>query len=258
MSMFEYKYGELTDETIEMLFDIGIYPIEEDFKNEERCFIIYYDETLPDIFRMPYLTRTPVEATGWDEKWKEFIKPGFLTETLKYDFDTSKEPDSNTILINPSMAFGTGTHPTTKCAAALLEKVCRDKSVTDVGCGSGILAIAAAKRGATHVNAFDIDAVALINVKENLKLNSIENVTAWAGGIDSFKGDAQVVVANIITSVLNAIHPSVLRVKPEYIVYSGILDSEYEDFINGLELDGYKIAETNSNEEWRGVLLKCL
>jgi len=249
--MFEYRYGELAAETIEKLNDIGIYPIEEEFKNEGRCFVIYYDETLTDIIPGEYISRTAVEETGWEEKWKEFIKPGFLTETLKYEFDPNIEPDENTILINPSMAFGTGTHPTTRCAAQLLEKVCEGKTVLDAGCGSGILAIAAFRRGASNVSAFDIDPVALINVKENLELNRIDSIVSWAGDIDSFKGEAQVVVANIITSVLNIIHPYVMNIKPEY---SGILDSEFDEFVRGLELAGYEQIETNSVDEWTGLL----
>ena len=256
--MFEYRYGDLAEETIEKLNDMGIYPIEEEFKGEGRCFIIYHGEGLDNIVGSECISRTDVEETGWETKWKEYIKPGFLTDTLKYDFDTSVEPDGDTILINPSMAFGTGTHPTTKCAAQLLEKVCGGRSVLDAGCGSGILALAAKKRGASDIYAFDIDPVALVNVRENLKLNNAEDITAWAGGIESFKGNVQVVVANIITSVLNMIHPYVLDIKPEYIVYSGILDSEFDEFVKGLVLDGYEMTDTNSNEEWRGVVFRCL
>jgi len=255
--MFEYRYGELSEKTIEILEDMGIYPIEEDFKNESVCNVIYYDETLPQLIDEEYISRTDVQETGWDEKWKEFIKPGSLTDSIKYYFDDSVEPDANTILINPSMAFGTGTHPTTRCAARLLENICDGKRIMDAGCGSGILAIAASKKGAKEVFAFDIDAVALNNTYENIKLNHIDNIHAWAGEIGGFKGEVDIVVANIITSVLNLIHADVLNLKPEYIVYSGILDSEYDEFTSALDLNGYEIVDTNKIEEWRGVLIKC-
>ncbi len=155
------------------------------------------------------------------------------------------------------MAFGTGTHPTTRCAAALLEGICDGKTVVDVGCGSGILAIAAAKRGGKDIYAFDIDPVAMVNVRENLKLNNISNIKAWAGGIESYKGYVDVLVANIITSVLTVIHPHVLELKPEYIVYSGILDSEYDQFLASIDLNDYRVVDTKQLDEWRGVLLKC-
>lgn len=255
--MFEYRYGELSEDTLLKLEDMGIYPIEEDFKNETTCFVVYGDEKLPEMIDEEYISRIDVQETGWDEKWKEYIKPGNLTDNIKYDFDTSKASDKDTIIINPSMAFGTGTHPTTRCAARLLEDICDGKRVMDAGCGSGILAIAAAKRGAEQVYAFDIDPVALINTYENIKLNNVENIQAWAGEIGGFKGEVDVIVANIITSVLNIIHPDVLRLKPEYIVYSGILDSEYDEFTSALELEGYEIIDTSSIEEWRGVLIKC-
>lgn len=255
--MYEYRYGELAEEIIEKLADLGIYPIEETFKGEARCNVIYYDETLTEIIEDDYISRTLVEETGWEEKWKEFIKPGNLTDNLKYDFDIDKDVSSDTILINPSMAFGTGTHPTTRCAAELLEKVCEGRRVLDAGCGSGILAIAASKCGAEEVFAFDIDDIALVNTYENIKLNRVDNIHAWAGEIGGFRGDADVVVANIITSVLNYIHADVLALKPEFIVYSGILDSEYDDFMSQLDTSGYDIVESNGVEEWRGVLLKC-
>lgn len=255
--MFEYRYGEIAEETFERLSEMGIYPIEEEFNNEEKHFIIYGGDDITGLIETPYISKTPVEETGWDEKWKEFIKPGYLTETLKYSFDTENEPDNDTILINPSMAFGTGTHPTTKCAARLLEKVCFGKTVLDAGCGSGILSIAAVKRGAAAAYAFDTDPVALVNVKENLKLNNIDNISAWAGGIESFRGSVQVAAANIITSVLKLIHPHILDLKPEYIVYSGILHSEFEEFISEIDLSDYSIAETVCEQEWTGVVFKC-
>jgi len=255
--MFEYRYGELSEETLLKLEDMDIYPIEEDFRGESVCHIIYFDDTLPEIISEEYISRVDVEETGWDEKWKEFIKPGNLTDNIRYEFDTAIQPDADTIIINPSMAFGTGTHPTTRCAAQLLENICEGKRVMDVGCGSGILGIAAAKRGAEQVFAFDNDPVALINTYENIKLNNIENMHAWTGEIGGFKGDVDVVIANIITSVLKIIHPDVLGLKPEYIVYSGILGSEYEAFVSGLDLEGYEVIDKSSIDEWRGVLIKC-
>jgi ribosomal protein L11 methyltransferase len=256
--MYEYKYVYLTEKSIEILEDMGIYPIEQEFKGEGRSFIVYYDETLPEIIDDVYESRTLVEDTGWEEKWKEYIKPGQLTDTIRYEFDQSIASDENTILIYPSMAFGTGTHPTTKCAARLLENVVRGKTVADVGCGSGILAITASKRGASKVYAFDIDPVALNNTAENIRLNNCSNISAWAGTMDSLSVNVDVVVANIITSVLSEIHPDVYRMRPQYIVYSGILASEYDEFLASLELEGYETAASESIEEWRGVLFRCL
>jgi len=253
--MFEYRFEYISEESFEILSDNGIYPIEEDFKGE-RCFIVYYGEGLDGLIPEKEFSKGEVQETGWDEKWKEYLKPGNLTNSIRYEFDTSMKPDGNTIIINPSMAFGTGTHPTTKCAARLVENISSGKKVLDVGCGSGILAITAAKRGAADVFACDIDPVALPNTLENIEMNLVE-VSAWAGGIESFSGEADVVVANIITSVLKVIHPYVLELKPEYIVYSGILDEEFDEFVAEIDLSDYKMVDTNSDAEWRGVLFKC-
>lgn len=255
--MYEYRFKQLAEESVTKLEDNGIYPIEEDFKNQDICFVVYYEDGLDGLIPDEWYSKVEVEETGWDTKWKEFIKPGNLTETIRYVFELDTEPDDNTIIINPAMAFGTGTHPTTRCAARLLEKVADGKTVADAGCGSGILAIAASKRGAKAVYAFDIDPDALGNTYENIANNRADNVTAWVGGIESLKVKTDVVVANIITSVLNMIHPYVLDIMPEYIVYSGILLDEYDDFMAELDLSSYEIVEKTSEAEWCGVLLKC-
>lgn len=255
--MYEYRFKQLTEESVEILADNGIYPIEEDFKNEELCFVVYYGDGLQELIPDEWFAKVEVEDTGWDTKWKEFIKPGNLTDTIRYVFELDAEPDRDTIIINPAMAFGTGTHPTTRCAARLLENVVDGKTVADAGCGSGILAIAASKRGAKSVYAFDIDPDALGNTYENIALNKADNVTAWVGGIESLSVKTDVVIANIITSVLNMIHPYVLDIKPEYIVYSGILLEEYDEFIAQLDLKDYEPVQKVSEAEWCGVLLKC-
>ncbi|MGE4266229.1 MAG: 50S ribosomal protein L11 methyltransferase [Deferribacterales bacterium] len=255
--MYEYRFKQLSEESVTTLEDMGIYPIEEDFKGQDICFVVYYGEGLEDIIKDEWYQKVEVDETGWDTKWKEFIKPGNLTDTLKYVFDLDAEPDKETIIINPAMAFGTGTHPTTRCAAKLLEDVVDGKTVADAGCGSGILAIAASKKGAKAVYAFDIDPDALGNTLENIALNRASNVQAWTGGIESLGVKTDVVVANIITSVLNMIHPSVLEIKPEYIVYSGILSEEYEEFMKELDIKDYEIVRTETEAEWCGVQLRC-
>lgn len=256
--MYEYRFKQLSEESVNTLEDMGIYPIEEDFKNQDLCFVVYYEDGLETIITDEWFSKVEVQDTGWDTKWKEFIKPGNLTDSLRYVFDLDTEPDMDTIIINPAMAFGTGTHPTTKCAARLVEKVSEGRTVADAGCGSGILSIAAAKRGAKAVYAFDIDPDALGNTYENIERNKTPNVTAWVGGIESLKVKTDVVVANIITSVLNMIHPYVLDIKPEYIVYSGILQDEYDGFMAELDLTDYEIVEKTTDAEWCGVMLRCL
>ncbi|TCK60942.1 50S ribosomal protein L11 methyltransferase [Seleniivibrio woodruffii] len=254
--MYEYRFKQLSEESVTILEDMGIYPIEEDFKGQELCFVVYFGDGLEDIIKDEWYQKVEVEETGWDTKWKEFIKPGNLTDSLKYVFDLDAVSDSGTIIINPAMAFGTGTHATTRCAARLLEDVVSGKNVADVGCGSGILAIAAAKRGAKDVYAFDIDPEALDNTLENIERNHV-NVKAWTGDIDSLTEKVDVIVANIITSVLKVIHPPVLEMKPEYIVYSGILAEEYEEFMKEIDIKDYDIVRTVNEAEWCGVLLKC-
>lgn len=257
--MFEYRVKQITEAQMNILEDEEIYPIEENFKDWSG-FIIYGDSDLNTRLSEIGLDceQIDVNETGWEEKWKEFLKPGVLAGDLYYVFDDEPHPYKKTVKILPALAFGTGTHPTTRAAAALLIPICKDKNVIDVGCGSGILAIAAEVVGANRILAMDIDPVALGNTKLNIEWNNCSKTDAWAGGIDSvspsFKAD--VVCANIITSVLMAIREDVLNRGAEYIVLSGIMKNEYETFMKQFMTDGYRIEEKVEIEEWCGVRLK--
>lgn len=250
----------MTEEQSEMFYEEGFTVIEEDFKNETLCYTVYADENFSERLAELGLEYKvcDVDDTGWEENWKNYIQPGWLTDDIYFCFDNEKFDDGRMILrINPSLAFGTGSHGTTRVAAGLLCEVAEGKTVIDAGCGSGILAIAASLKGAKKVYAFDNDSVALNNTYENIKLNNRKNVFAWAGTSESMKIiNPEIYCANIITSVLKIIHPDALAQNPDYIVYSGILTEEYEEFMESLDLTGYTIEKTASINEWTGVRLK--
>ena len=257
--MKEYRYLTRNDELEEALYDLGYTVIENEFK-DDNSFVLYTDDDLSQIFAdygVEYTTQN-VEDTGWEDKWKEFLLPGWLTENVYYCFDEETEsPSGRVVRIIPALAFGTGTHATTQAAARMLEPAVEGKTVADVGCGSAILAITASVCGAEKVYAFDIDDLAMGNAHDNIALNKVTNVEAWTGGIESLgERKIDVVIANIITSVLKQIHETVLSYKPEYIVYSGILQSEYDEFMKSIDLTDYKVDDTVDINEWRGVRLK--
>lgn len=256
--MFEYRFENLTEnlQGIFGLLDISV--IEEEIYGK-ISFIVYSPEKLDDFFieNSVSFDKKIVSDTGWDEKWKEFLRPGKLTEKIAYIFD---EKDaklySKSIIINPALAFGTGSHPTTRIAAELLEGVCAGKTVLDVGCGSGILSILASVSGAKYVYAFDNDPVAILNAKENIYKNNCHNILLWAGEIQNLKIKTEVVVANIISSVLLSLREGLYNKSADYMILSGILLTEKDNFMKSFLNDDTTVVKEITQNEWYGVLLK--
>ncbi|OGC93443.1 MAG: hypothetical protein A2142_05305 [candidate division Zixibacteria bacterium RBG_16_48_11] len=131
------------------------------------------------------------EINDWSVKWRKSFKPVFLGKKIAVvpGWDKRKFAYPLVIRIYPQMAFGTGTHPTTQsCLLALSELVKPGDKVLDVGTGSGILTIAAAKLGAKSVTAIDVDRTITENAKENFKLNKVEKkIRLEIGGLDKVK-----------------------------------------------------------------------
>ncbi len=257
--MIEYRLQILPDVFRILFEEAETLIVEEEFK-DQKTYLIYSSDDISDILNelgIPFEAKD-TEETGWQEKWKEYIQEDYLTSDIFFVFEKDKKFEDNrkTLYINPSLAFGTGTHPTTKIAARLLSKICSGKSMLDVGTGSGILAISASMNGAKYIDAFDIDPMSLDNCLENIKNNDCPNIEAWTGNISDIKDKSyDIVCANIISSVLLAIKDNVNRLSSEYVVYSGILDSEFDSIKDELCL-GYQIDERLTINEWTGVRLK--
>ena len=257
--MFEFRFHRLTENLREKLDETGIPLIEEDFKKEGVTYVIYGNEDtsrLLDSEGVQYAA-VNVEDTGWDTRWKDFIRPGWLTDNIYFAFSDENLPDGKVIRINPSLAFGTGTHATTQNAARLLEKVAHGRTVIDAGCGSAILSVCAKMCGAEKVFAFDIDAQAMGNAAENIRENNCPDIHLFAGTQDSLKDfKIDIYMANIITSVLTELHPKALRHEPEYIIYSGILSLELDEFLGMINIEDYELTDTSVSEEWTAIILK--
>lgn len=257
--MIEYRLQILPDALRLLLEEAEAFIGEEEFKGQ-KTYLIYSSDDISDILNelgIPFESKD-TEETGWQEKWKEYIQEDYLTDDIYFIFEKDKtfEDNRRTLYINPSLAFGTGAHPTTKIAARLLSKVCSGKSILDVGTGSGILAIAASMDGALHIDAFDIDPMSLDNCLENIKNNNCSNIDAWTGDIADIKDKTyDIVCANIISSVLLVLKDNINRLTTEYVIYSGILESEFDNIKDEL-CKGYQIDERITINEWTGVRLK--
>ena len=257
--MIEYRLQILPDALRLLLEEAEAFIGEEEFKGQ-KTYLIYSSDDISDILNelgIPFESKD-TEETGWQEKWKEYIQEDYLTDDIYFIFEKDKtfEDNRRTLYINPSLAFGTGAHPTTKIAARLLSKLCSGKSILDVGTGSGILAIAASMDGALHIDAFDIDPMSLDNCLENIKNNNCSNIDAWTGDIADIKDKSyDIVCANIISSVLLVLKDNINRLTTEYVIYSGILESEFDNIKDEL-CKGYQIDERITINEWTGVRLK--
>lgn len=199
-----------------------------------------------------------VPDVDWEEDWKKFYKPvsaGNYTIMAEW---LQEEADGIVIKINPSKAFGTGEHASTRLCLTLMSGVdFNDKLVIDVGAGSGILGIAAAKSGAKKVDLCDIDKETLECAEENAVLNGVfDNVRLTAGGIDAIEEyKADVLLCNLTADILNKIVSDLARyVKMGgLVICSGILDTRSADLINNFHKNQFELLERVDEGEWVGV-----
>lgn len=199
----------------------------------------------------------------WANNWKKYYKPSKVGEKIvvKPIWEEYEAKDEELVVeLDPGMAFGTGEHETTRmCIQALEKYVQKDSTVFDVGCGSGILAIAAAKLGTKLAVGVDLDPVAVESAKENVGFNNIDNIEILHGNlIEVIDGKADIVVANIIAEIICILTEDVSRViKPNgYFITSGIIHDRVEMVTNKLEECGFEVVKVNKDGEWNCIIAK--
>ena len=194
----------------------------------------------------------------WAENWKSRYKPFRLGEhfVVKPTWESyDPAPDDLIIQIDPGMAFGSGTHETTGMCAALIEEyVAPGMTVVDVGTGTGILAIAAALRGARPVVASDIDPMAVRVARENIALNGLGDVVTAAEGdlLTAIRQTCDVMVANIIADVIcgMAAQARTLIVPGGLFICSGIASEREGEVLEALRRAGYETPRVEHRGEW--------
>ena len=199
----------------------------------------------------------------WADSWKQYYKPIKIGEKLvvvpmweKYNAENGEV----IVKMDPGMAFGTGTHETTRLCATLLEKyVDRSSKMLDVGCGSGILAICASKLGAKECYAYDIDPVAVKVAKENVKDNDVTNIECGVSdllkGVKAGKYD--VITANIVADIIIRLLPDIGAFMHEKttLVISGIIDERCDDVYKSINENGFKIVDEIHENGWCAISL---
>ena len=211
---------------------------------------------------IPSFTVTAMEDQDWLEGWKQYFSPFEISPRLAVT--PSWEPftpraGQAVIVLDPGMAFGTGTHGTTyTCLQALAEFVRPGMRVCDVGTGSGILAFTAARLGAASVVAIDNDALAIRVARENAAVNGVAEAIDFrvASLLDAVDGPFQLVIANILAPVIGELIPLLPRVLPPdgLFISSGYI-TELEPAIRAaLHAAGHQILTRYAREDWVTVV----
>ena len=207
---------------------------------------------------VPTLTLSSMEDQDWLEGWKQYFSPLEISPRLAVcpSWETySPRPGQQVITLDPGMAFGTGTHGTTfTCMQALSAFLQPGMSVCDVGCGSGVLSIAAVKLGAGRVVATDNDKLAIHVAQENARINHVEDdiafqITDLLAGIE---GPFDLVIANILAPVILELIPSLPRVlgATAYFISSGYILEQEDDIRNALLQHGHAVIARYEQERW--------
>ncbi|WP_053367188.1 50S ribosomal protein L11 methyltransferase [Bacillus sp. FJAT-27245] len=210
------------------------------------------------------VTISEVNEEEWATAWKKYYNPVKISERFTvvptWEEYTPVNSDELIIELDPGMAFGTGTHPTTvMCIQALERTVKPGDDVIDVGTGSGVLSIAAALLGGSDIRAYDLDEVAVKSARLNIKLNKVQDkvLVAQNNLLERIQDrSADVVVANILAEVILRFTEDVARVlKPGgTFIASGIIQAKKDLVKDALINEGFSIVETILMEDWVAII----
>ena len=214
------------------------------------------------------ITSSQTEDIDWINNWKQFFQSFYIDDILiKPTWEPLKEEDKNKFLIeiDPGISFGTGKHETTQLCIRQIRKYLKEgERVLDVGCGSGILSIAALKLGAGSVVGTDVDGDCIISTHENMAVNHLAENSGefYVGNLIDDKAFQEkigtgydLVVANILADIIIPMAPALYQCAKEQgvLITSGIIDFKENEVKEALEQAGFEILEVNHQGEWVNV-----
>ena len=238
-------------------------PVDEDLDDKLRTFELrikdFKSMTDDDMEKGPCtISWNTVRDEDWADNWKAYFHPekvgGMLVIKPTWE-DYEASPDDIVIELDPGSAFGTGTHPTTAMCLRELETLVKGgMRIFDVGTGSGVLSIAAAKLGATDVTAMDYDKVAVDVAAENIRQNGVEDVvkTGVSDILKSFDGKADLIVANIIADIIIMLFDELDEHLAEggRLLASGIISERLADVTEACLAHGFVVDKVTEEKGW--------
>ena len=214
------------------------------------------------------ITSSQTEDIDWINNWKQFFRSFYIDDILiKPTWEPLKEEDKNKFLIeiDPGISFGTGKHETTQLCIRQIRKYLKEgERVLDVGCGSGILSIAALKLGAGSVVGTDVDGDCITSTHENMTVNHLAENSGefYVGNLiddkvfqEKIGTGYDLVVANILADIIIPMAPALYQCAKEQgvLITSGIIDFKENEVKEALEQAGFEILEVNHQGEWVNV-----
>ena len=259
-------YGELVDDEIlnadRDTVKVSIFVPEEKNLSEYREFL---DTRFAALGIDATITADGMNEEDWSESWKQYYKPVPLGKVTIVPAWESYEAREGEIIIkmDPGMAFGTGTHETTRLVIRLMQdELSGGERVLDVGTGSGILSICASKLGAASCNAYDIDPVAVKVARENVEADGCTNITVGVSdllrGVDLSGGKYDFCVANIVADIIIRMLPDIkdyLKVGSPLIL-SGIIGERAEEVRCAVMAQGFTVEKEINENDWVGMLVR--
>lgn len=211
------------------------------------------------------ITTEGLREEDWAEAWKKYYKPiplGRVTVVPAWLEYTAAEGEA-IIRMDPGMAFGTGTHETTRLVMRFLQDVLAGgERVLDLGCGSGILSLCASKLGAAFCAAYDIDPVAVRVARENIEADGAENIVCGVSdllrSVDLSGGRYDFVVANIVADVIIRLLPDVGDYMTAHgrMIVSGIITPRADEVRAAIAQNGFRIVEERAENDWLAILIE--
>ncbi|XOQ52603.1 MAG: Ribosomal protein L11 methyltransferase [Succiniclasticum sp.] len=255
-----------SDEELKVVTVSAFYPEDEELQPR----LARIDEGLDLIgqrigtFRFGPVLFRKVSEKDWANEWKQYFHVTHVGKhiVIKPSWEAYEaEPDDVVLELDPGMAFGTGTHPTTCLCLQGLEEIIRpDTLVFDVGTGSGILAMAAARLGARAIKAVDIDGVAVRTAKENIaKAGLTDRIDVKQGDLlHGTEGQADVIVANILADVIIQLLPDVPgKLKDDGVfLASGVIEQYLDDVTRAAEAVGLTVTKVDRIQDWVGIQMR--
>ncbi len=259
-------YGELVDESIlnadRNTVRVSLFVPEERNPLEYREFL---ETRLPALGIEAEISFEGINEDDWAESWKQYYKPVPLGKvTIVPAWEKYEAKDGEVIIkMDPGMAFGTGTHETTRLVIRLMQdEDLSGKRLLDVGTGSGILSICASKLGAKSCNAYDIDPVAVKVARENALADGCDNITVGVSdllhGVDLSGGKYNFCVANIVADIIIRMLPDVRSyvVDGAPMILSGIIGERADEVREAALANGFTVEKEIKENDWVGMLVR--